>query len=152
MHHQSCSLLDSARRIIDHYIAAIESSPVLNSLMRIVDYSAEKRAEANNGDDSSRQRATESRRPSPEMLWQSPENDAHAAEAQLQWELEQATSYEEQAAGDINELFRFMNSEDTEDDSIPEEEEIQGDLLQNGISQYESVSHTKEAALHIQPP
>ncbi|KAL8897964.1 MAG: hypothetical protein Q9207_006943, partial [Kuettlingeria erythrocarpa] len=151
MQHQSCSLLDSSRKIINHYIAAIESSSELNSLLEVVDRFAEQRAEVDNGDDASTQRAIQSRRSSSEILWQASENDAHAAEAQLQWELEQATSYQEQAAGDINELFRFMTSEDTEDDSIPEEEEIPGDLLQNNIPQYASISHTKEAAPNLQP-
>ncbi|KAI4179123.1 MAG: hypothetical protein LQ346_007271, partial [Caloplaca aetnensis] len=152
MHHQPYSLLDSARRVIDHYIAAIESSPELNSLLGVVDHSAEQRAEVDNGDDASPQRAIQSRRFSSEILWQAPENDAHAAEVQLHWELEQATSYQEQAAGDINELFRFMNSEDTEDDEIPGEEEIPGDVLENDSTQYESISHTKEAAPKLQTP
>ncbi len=120
--------------------------------MRVVDDSAQQSAEVDNDDDASCRRATESRRSSSEILWQAAKNDAHAAEAQLRWELEQATSYEEQAAGDINELFRFMNSEDTEDDEIPGEEEISGDLLRNDIIQYHPIGYTGEAAPHMKPP
>lgn len=101
---RSCSLLELAGRIVDHYTAMIKSLPKLYNLPQIVHDRVKKGARPNEETDASSQSAVEShegQRSSAVSPQWTPESDEHAAKAQLQREVHQSTSYEQQIADDI---------------------------------------------------
>lgn len=130
---ESGSLQDLVRRIIDHYINSIESSYGLQGLWNTAVDPTNDQLEVKHETATPVQssiKSLENPSSTEEIEYEAFESDAQAAEAQLQQELSEAISYEEQVASDIKGLIQLMESEASEHDAVAAEDRDLDSIIQ----------------------
>ncbi|KAL8748485.1 MAG: hypothetical protein Q9184_007268 [Pyrenodesmia sp. 2 TL-2023] len=125
---ESGSLKDLVRRITDHYIKTIESSYGIHDLSNTtVDPTNDLEVRHETAASvQSFMKSLDNPSTTEGIEWEPFESDAHAAEAQLQRELSEAISYEEQVAGDIKGLVQLMELEASEHDAVAADDRDSG--------------------------